>query len=206
MMLRYRTWLAGAVVALAFSAPVSLHAQVVVIANGSPITEYDIQQRMKLEAISQKTPNRQQVITDLIDDRLKIARAKVYGLEIGDSDINGAFENMATRQHITIAQFSQVLERAGISPNTVKARIRAEMDKVIVTTGFKGDFKAFIAMLRSDPRFYYKKPEDLIEGYRALKERATTAAQRGSFTIAAASRVMFVDVFTLIASDDSVRW
>ena len=126
-MLRYRTWLAGAVVALAFSAPVTLHAQVVVIANGSPITEYDIQQRMKLEAISQKTPNRQQVITDLIDDRLKIARAKVYGLEIGDSDINGAFENMATRQHITIAQFSQVLERAGISPNTVKARIRAEM-------------------------------------------------------------------------------
>ena len=84
MKLRYRTWLAVAVVALGFSVPVSLHAQVVVIANGSPITEYDIQQRMKLEAISQRTPNRQQVITDLIDDRLKIARAKVYGLEVGE--------------------------------------------------------------------------------------------------------------------------
>ncbi len=34
---------------------------------------------------------------------------------------------MATRQHITSAQFAQVLERAGISPNTVKARIRAEL-------------------------------------------------------------------------------
>ena len=34
---------------------------------------------------------------------------------------------MATRQHITPAQFSQVLERAGVSPNTVKARIRAEL-------------------------------------------------------------------------------
>ena len=74
-----------------------------------------------------KSPNRQQAINDLIDDRLKIARAKVYGLEVGDSEITGAFENMAGRQHITVAQFTQVLERSGISPNTVKARIRAEM-------------------------------------------------------------------------------
>ena len=125
MILRYRTRLAVAIVALAFGAPI--HAQVVVIANGSPVTEYDIQQRLKLDAISQKSPNRQQVINDLIDDRLKIARAKVYGLEVGDSEINGAFENMATRQHITTEQFTQVLERAGISPNTVKARIRAEI-------------------------------------------------------------------------------
>ena len=44
-----------------------------------------------------------------------------------DAEVNSAFEGMATRQHITAEQFSQVLERAGISPNTVKARIRAEM-------------------------------------------------------------------------------
>ena len=115
------------VVTLTFAAPTTSYAQVVVIANGSPITEYDIQQRMKLDAVSQKSPNRQQAINDLIDDRLKIARAKVYGLEVGDSEITGAFENMAGRQHITVAQFTQVLERSGISPNTVKARIRAEM-------------------------------------------------------------------------------
>ena len=79
MILRNRTRLAVAIVALAFGAPVSVHAQVVVIANGSPVTEYDIQQRLKLDTISQKSPNRQQVINELIDDRLKIARAKVYG-------------------------------------------------------------------------------------------------------------------------------
>ncbi|MGC1622853.1 MAG: peptidylprolyl isomerase, partial [Pseudolabrys sp.] len=85
------------VVTLTFAAPTTSYAQVVVIANGSPITEYDIQQRMKLDAISQKSPNRQQAINDLIDDRLKIARAKVYGLEVADSEITGAFENMAGR-------------------------------------------------------------------------------------------------------------
>jgi peptidyl-prolyl cis-trans isomerase SurA len=119
---------ASAFVALAIAAPATARAQVVVIANGSPITEYDIQQRMKLEASStQKNPDRQKVINDLIDDRLKIARAKVYSFEIDEAEVNNAFEGMATRQHITPAQFAQMLERSGVSPNTVKARIRAEL-------------------------------------------------------------------------------
>jgi peptidyl-prolyl cis-trans isomerase SurA len=112
--------LTGAAFALAFAAPSIAQAQVVVIANGSPITEFDIQQRTKLITIStHKPPTRQEIINDLIDDRLKISRAKVYGLEVSDG--------MASRQHITPEQFSQVLERAGVSPNTVKARIRAEL-------------------------------------------------------------------------------
>jgi peptidyl-prolyl cis-trans isomerase SurA len=41
--------------------------------------------------------------------------------------VNSTFEGIATRQQITVQQFSQVLERSGISPNTVKARIRAEL-------------------------------------------------------------------------------
>jgi peptidyl-prolyl cis-trans isomerase SurA len=122
---RYQ-WLAGVMIAIVLACPAA--AQVVVIANGSPITEYDIQQRMKLEAsASQKGAARQQIIDDLINDRLKISKAKVYGLEVDDGEVNRAFEGMATRQHVTVQQFSQVLERAGISPNTVKARIRAEL-------------------------------------------------------------------------------
>lgn len=121
-------WLIGAIVALVLAMPVMARAQVVVVANGSPITEFDIQQRTKLEASStHKSPARQQIINDLIDDRLKISRAKVYGLEVGDAEVNNAFEGMATRQHITAAQFAQVLERAGISQNAVKARIKAEL-------------------------------------------------------------------------------
>jgi peptidyl-prolyl cis-trans isomerase SurA len=103
-------------------------AQVAVVANGSPITELDIQQRTKLITSStQKTPSRQQVIQELIDDRLKIARGRVYGLEVSDTEVDNAFQGMATRQHISVAQFTQMLERAGISANAVKARIRAEL-------------------------------------------------------------------------------
>ncbi len=123
-----RQWLAVAALAAALVLPVAAAAQVVVVANGSPITELDIQQRMKLVEVSthQKT-TREQIIKDLIDDRIKIAKAKVYGLEVSDHDVDNAFEGMAKRQHLTSQQFSQVLERSGIMASTLKARLRAEL-------------------------------------------------------------------------------
>jgi peptidyl-prolyl cis-trans isomerase SurA len=115
-------------VAAALAVPAAASAQVVVVANGSPITNYDIEQRTKLIATSShKNPTRQEVINELIDDRLKITKAKSYGLDVSDQDVDRAFDGMAERQHITVQQFSQVLTQHGISPNTVKARIRAEL-------------------------------------------------------------------------------
>jgi uncharacterized protein (DUF885 family) len=51
-------------------------------------------------------------------------------------------------------------------------RIRAEMDKIIAGTGFQGSFADFVRFLHTDPRFFYDKPEDLVEGYRAIAGRA----------------------------------
>jgi len=48
------------------------------------------------------------------------------------------------------------------------ARIRAEMDKIMAQTGFKGTRDEFFKFLRTDPQFYYKTPEDLFEAYKAL--------------------------------------
>ena len=50
-------------------------------------------------------------------------------------------------------------------------RIRGEMDKVIASTGFKGDFHAFIKYLLTDPRFYYTDAESLLMGYRDIAKR-----------------------------------
>ncbi|MFA6267290.1 MAG: SurA N-terminal domain-containing protein [Pseudolabrys sp.] len=121
-------YLAGVILAAALLVPGLAQAQVIVVANGSPITELDVAQRTKLLATStHKAPSRQEVINELIDDRLKIAKAKYYGLDIGDKDVDSAFETMAQRQRMTSAQFSQVLERSGISPNALKARLRAQI-------------------------------------------------------------------------------
>ncbi len=124
----FRRWLAGAAFAAAVAVPAAAFAQVVVVANGSPITAYDIEQRTKLIVTStHKTPTREEVISELIDDRLKIAKAKTYGFEVPETEVDNAFDNMAKNQRISPQQFAQFLERAGISPNTIKARIRAEL-------------------------------------------------------------------------------
>jgi uncharacterized protein (DUF885 family) len=51
------------------------------------------------------------------------------------------------------------------------ARIRGEMDALIASTGFKGSFADFSRFLRTDPRFFYDKPEDLLAGYRDIAKR-----------------------------------
>ncbi len=50
-------------------------------------------------------------------------------------------------------------------------RIRAEMDKVIASSGFKGSFHDFTEFLRTDPRFYYDNAEDLVNGYRIITKK-----------------------------------
>jgi uncharacterized protein (DUF885 family) len=43
------------------------------------------------------------------------------------------------------------------------ARIRAQMDSLIRATGFTGTFPEFIQFLRTDPRFYVRSPEELLQ-------------------------------------------
>lgn len=42
-------------------------------------------------------------------------------------------------------------------------RIRGEMEAIIKQVGFKGNFKAFIEYLRTDPKFYTDTEQDLLE-------------------------------------------
>ncbi len=51
------------------------------------------------------------------------------------------------------------------------ARIRKQMDELIASTGFKGSFEEFLTFLRTDPRFFYDKPEGLLAGYRDIAKR-----------------------------------
>ena len=57
-------------------------------------------------------------------------------------------------------------------------RISAEMDAIVRQVGFKGDRQAFMAILRADPRFYHSTPEDLLNGYRALKDKVNAGMPR----------------------------
>lgn len=48
------------------------------------------------------------------------------------------------------------------------ARINREMDRVMQQTGFRGTREEFFKFLRTDPQFFYKTPEELLQAYKAL--------------------------------------
>lgn len=47
-------------------------------------------------------------------------------------------------------------------------RIRAEMDALIKTIGFKGSFEEFCVFLKTDPQFYFATGDELINAYQVI--------------------------------------
>jgi peptidyl-prolyl cis-trans isomerase SurA len=106
-----------------------LHAQTVaVMVNGEPITNYDIEQRSKLNVLTTHKPaDHQQVVNELIDEKLKIKEAKKFGVDPTSGDVDQAYGAMSSRMRITPEQLTKSLESQGIRPDTLKARIKADM-------------------------------------------------------------------------------
>lgn len=129
----HRLWplIAGCaiVIGLLTSAASPLSAQTVaVMVNGEPITNFDIEQRTKLNFLTtHKQSTRQEVIEELINDKVKVKEAKRFGVDPGASDVDELFSNMASRMRITGDQLAKTLEAQGIRPETLKARLKAEM-------------------------------------------------------------------------------
>src|SRR5258708_20278399 len=42
------------------------------------------------------------------------------------------------------------------------------MDKIIAAVGFKGSFQEFAHYLRTDPKFFYTDPTELLHGYMVI--------------------------------------
>jgi uncharacterized protein (DUF885 family) len=82
---------------------------------------------------------------------------------------NGAkIYGYTTRQETTTELTPAQIHQIGL--DEVK-RIRGEMDKVIASTGFKGDFHAFTKYLLTDPKFYYTDAASLLAGYRDIAKQ-----------------------------------
>lgn len=101
---------------------------VAVMVNGEPITNFDIEQRTKLNALSNaKANSRQEVIDELINEKVKIKEGKKYSVDPGASEVDGAFQNMSSRMRLTPDQLVQSLASKGIRPDTLKSRLKADM-------------------------------------------------------------------------------
>jgi len=137
---------AALVVAMAF-APIpwsAAHAQqVVVIVNGEPITAVDVAQRSRLIALSShKTPPRDEVVNELIEEKLKLQIAKRYKLEVTEAEVTNAFNGIATRSHTTPQAFAAALAHSGIDVAALKMRLKADIGwQQIIRGKFQATFQ-----------------------------------------------------------------
>ncbi|HYB82595.1 MAG TPA: hypothetical protein VED43_13310, partial [Mycobacterium sp.] len=107
--------------------------------NGEPITTFDIEQRSKLDTLTaHKTPDREAVINELIDEHVKIREAKRWSIDPTSSDIDSLYSAMAGRMKMNADQLSKMLEGQGIRPETLKNKVRAD---TVWTNLVRGRFK-----------------------------------------------------------------
>ena len=110
-----------------FAAQSVAQAQIVALVNGDPITALDIAHRTKLLQLStQKLASRQEVLDELIDDRLKVQIGKRYIADVPKREIETAYASIARRAGMSPDQFGKSLAQAGISVEALKGRIHAD--------------------------------------------------------------------------------
>ena len=103
--------------------------------NGEIITSTDIEQRMALIRIANNDAElpaeqierlRQQVFSNLIDEKLQIQEARSADIAIDENVVNEQFARLATRFRQTPEQFTTYLSERGSSAAAVKQQIRGE--------------------------------------------------------------------------------
>lgn len=70
-----------------------------------------------------------------------------------------AFYRAAIKEYTTLDLTADQIHQIGLQE---VARIRADMEKTINDSGFKGTFAQFLTFLRTDPQFYAKTPRELL--------------------------------------------
>lgn len=80
----------------------------------------------------------------------------------------GEYYAFLARSYTTTAMTPQQIHEKGLSE---VARIRAEMEKIKTQVGFNGTLQEFFQYLRSDEKFFYKTPDELLNAYRALAKK-----------------------------------
>lgn len=78
------------------------------------------------------------------------------------------FYAFLARRHTTTSMTPDEIHEIGLRE---VARIRAAMEEIKTEVGFKGDLPAFFAFLRSDPQFFYKTPDELLNAYTVIAKR-----------------------------------
>ncbi|MGR4866522.1 DUF885 domain-containing protein [Caulobacter sp. LARHSG274] len=123
-----------------------------------PPTVQDALRREAADAIAQAvTPAHARLRAFLRDDYIPGARRSLAAYDLPDGK---AYYQSKIREFTTTDLTPDQIHQIGLAE---VAKIRARMLDVMKEVKFDGDLPAFLAYLRTDPRFYAKTPQDLLD-------------------------------------------
>jgi peptidyl-prolyl cis-trans isomerase SurA len=99
--------------------------EIVASINGDPITNIDIDERMKMLRVLRKPATRDAAIESLFTDRLEIDEAAKFGVDPKDSDISQQIVKVAQDMKLAPEALVETLQHAGVTPDHFKAYFRA---------------------------------------------------------------------------------
>jgi peptidyl-prolyl cis-trans isomerase SurA len=103
-------------------------AQVIVASiNGDPVTDIDVDERMKLLHVLHKPAARQAAIESLFAEHLKIREAGKFGVNPRDSDLGQQIISTAKEMKQSPEALMAALEHAGVPRDHFKGYFRAEL-------------------------------------------------------------------------------
>ncbi len=104
----------------------------------------------------QVVPAYTELLAFMREDYLPNARTTLGAKELPDGE---AFYQAQIREYTTLDLTPQEIHERGLAE---VARIRAEMEAILVEVEFPGDMAEFFEFLRTDPQFYAKTPDELM--------------------------------------------
>jgi peptidyl-prolyl cis-trans isomerase SurA len=106
------------------------------IVNDEVISDYDLEQRMRLFARASNNPNpsgaalahlREQALKSLVDERLELQEAKRQGITLKEKDVDDAMARLAQHNNMTADQMRDFFASSGVDLSTLRDQVKAQV-------------------------------------------------------------------------------
>jgi peptidyl-prolyl cis-trans isomerase SurA len=129
------TFLCAAFLCLGPAVALADNMRIAAVVNEDAISQADVMERMKLVLASSGLPNKKevyakvlpQVVNSLIEDQIKLQEAARNEIDVTEEDVMNGFNTVAAQNNMSGEQFMQIMQRQGISPQTLLNQIRAQI-------------------------------------------------------------------------------
>ncbi|WP_375451652.1 SurA N-terminal domain-containing protein [uncultured Devosia sp.] len=127
---------AGALIlslALCVTASLPALAAIVVTVNGTPITDIQVSQRVKLFAMEGNRTGQRGARDQLVDEAIMMSEAKRLNITVSNAQIDSALQDVARNVGLSQDKLISMLQQSGVGMDTLRDRLRAAIAWAAVT-------------------------------------------------------------------------